>query len=181
MQKNLRTTSFILLVPLGLAGITNALQAQSLERTLISTGGKIASAPQVDLNYSIGELAIATLQGTGNTTVICTEGFQQKLQKDVLKTEPRVDWYGVRVDAYPNPVKDYLTVYVYDDNLDDYRVELYDASERLIQQYKLQQNKLVIPVQYLPSGFYWLKFFNTRLQKSGQYKKFKPFKIIKVN
>lgn len=155
---------------------------QGIERSLVGTGGKVVTAKNIELNYSVGELAVATLQGTGSTTVVCTEGFQQKQIKDVTSIDIRMTWTGLlRVDAYPNPVRNNLTVYVYDDNFDEYRVDLYDGSERLLQRYTLQQNKLIIPMQQYPAGFYWLKFSNSRLQKAGIAHKFKPFKIVKVN
>lgn len=182
MRKDLlKQQGLVLCSPLLLL-LSDTLHAQTMERTLIGTGGTIAKAQQVELNYSLGELAVATLQGSGPTTLICTEGFQQKNNTDIKEIDIRQTWTGLlRVDAYPNPVRNNLTVYVYDNNFDDYRVDLYDGSERLLQRFTLQQNKLIIPMQQYPAGFYWLKFFNTRLQKQGISKKFKPFKIIKVN
>lgn len=182
MRKDLlQQPGFLLCSPLFLL-FPNIGHSQSIERSLVSTGGKLVTAGRVELNYSIGELAVATLQGTGPTTLVCTEGFQQKQNTDIHEPDIRMTWTGLlRVDAYPNPVRNNLTVYVYDNNFDEYRVDLYDASERLIQRYTLQQNKLIIPMQGFPAGFYWLKFFNTRLQKAGIHKNFKPFKIIKVN
>jgi hypothetical protein len=182
MRKNLLQHPGLFLSGLSLFLFTDFCEGQTIERSLIGTGGKISTVQQVELNYSIGELAVATLQGTGATTLICTEGFQQKQITDVKEIDLRMVWSSrLRADAYPNPVRNNLTVYVYDDNFDEYRVDLYDASERLLQRYTLQQNKLIIPMQQFPAGFYWLKFFNTRKQKAGIQQHFKPFKIIKVN
>jgi hypothetical protein len=182
MQKNLRRHQGLFICSLTFFSFIDFCYGQSIERSLLGSGGKITTVQQVELNYSIGELAVATLQGTGPTTLICTEGFQQKLITDIKEIDIRMTWYSrLRVDAYPNPVRNNLTVYVYDDNFDEYRVDLYDGAERLLQRYTLQQNKLIIPMQQFPVGFYWLKFFNTRRQKNGDYKRFKPFKIIKVN
>lgn len=151
--------------------------AQKLERTLIGVSGTSTKTPTVQLNYSIGELANNTLKGTGPTTVICTEGFQQKENKDVAAFNPREQWYDmIRVDAYPNPFTDNLTIYVYDNNFDRYRVEITDESERVVGRYDLQQNKLIVSLKQLPAGFYWLRFYN-----SNNTKHYKPFKLIKMN
>lgn len=183
MRKRLLLHPSPLLYPVALL-VSGVCYGQSLERTLVSNGGKISTVQNIELNYSVGELAVATLQSAAGSSdvFVCTEGFQQKQITDVKEVDLRTVWYNrLRVEAYPNPVRTNLTVYVYDDNFDEYRVDLYDASERLLQQFTLQRNKLVIPMQQYPAGFYWLKFFNTRRQKDGTYNNFKPYKIIKVN
>lgn len=184
MQKSLLKCSCLFILCLSFIVFRQPVYGQSLERVLLAAGGKVSAVNQLELNYSIGELAVATLQATGSTgtAFICTEGFQQKLITDIKDVDLRTAWYSrLRVEAYPNPVRTNLTVYVYDDNFDEYRVDLYDAADRRLQQYTLQKNKLIIPMQQYPAGFYWLKFFNTRRQEDGSYKKFKPYKIIKVN
>ncbi|SIS58082.1 Por secretion system C-terminal sorting domain-containing protein [Filimonas lacunae] len=181
MRKNLLLRPSPLLFPICIL-FSGVCYGQSLERTLVGSAGTLTSAQGVEVNYSIGELAVATLTSKSNDAFVCTEGFQQKQIVETSKFDTRTQWYSrIRVEAYPNPVRTNLTVYVYDDNFDDYRVDLYDASERLIKQFNLQKNKLVIPMQQYPAGFYWLKFFNTRRQKDGTYTNFKPYKIIKVN
>lgn len=181
MRKNLLQHPSPLIYPIAVL-FSGICYGQSIERSLVGSGGKLTIVGQLELNYSIGEMAVATLQSNGGPAFVCTEGFQQKLITDVKEVDIKTAWYSrLRVEAYPNPVRTNLTVYVYDDNFDEYRVDLYDASERLLQQYTLKRNKLEIPMQQYPAGFYWLKFFNTRRQLDGSYKKFKPYKIIKVN
>lgn len=182
MRKNLLQHPSPLLFPVTVL-FAGVCYGQSIERSLVGSGGKLSVKGNIELNYSVGEMAVATLQSSGNSTAfVCTEGFQQKQITDVKEVNIRTAWYSrLRVEAYPNPVRNMLTVYVYDDNFDEYRVDLYDASERLLQQYTLNRNKLEISMQQYPAGFYWLKFFNTRRQKDGTYQNFKPYKIIKVN
>jgi hypothetical protein len=49
-------------------------QSQSIERSVISNAGKSVSAPGIQVDYTLGELAISTLGANG---ISLTQGFHQ--------------------------------------------------------------------------------------------------------
>lgn len=86
----------IFLICLGLG----VLEAQSLERQVISTTGNYSTTSGLQLSATVGEPATPTLQ---SGTIILTQGFQQP-DKDIAG---RIEDLGVALDytLYPNPTK----------------------------------------------------------------------------
>ena len=82
-------------------------QTYTLTPTVISTAGHYNSAGGYSLSGTVGELAVTTLDPDGS--YILTQGFQQPFPLGVnpVIDAPGIDW---SVNAYPNPVSDYLNI-----------------------------------------------------------------------
>ena len=61
-------------------------------------------------------------------------------------------------DIYPNPASDMVTVKVKNGNGKE--VELHDITGRLISTYKLKDNKAIINVNGIASGYYYLSVYH---------------------
>lgn len=98
MKKTISILMMALMIPL--------VSGQSLSPTVIATAGGNLSNANVSLSFTAGEVAVTTLQGT---SLILTQGFQQPFELDVAGAvnDLSVNW---TVQAYPNPVFDYLTI-----------------------------------------------------------------------
>ena len=73
-----------------------------LNPTVISSAGGYAEATDINLAWTLGELAVSTLS---TTDMILTQGFQQPFLLDIGDAidDPEFNW---SVNAYPNPVTD---------------------------------------------------------------------------
>lgn len=107
----------------------NVLLAQSLSPTVISTAGHFSSAGGYSLSGTIGELAITTLDPGGS--YILTQGFQQPFDIGVTPgfEDLGLDW---SVNAYPNPVSDFLNIRFNIENPADFTIELLDITGKKI-------------------------------------------------
>ncbi len=75
------------------------LNAQSLERKVVASGGTFATSANLQLDYTIGDLVVAT--GSAGT-VIVTQGFQQGNTGSVGVTPPKVK---TDLAVFPNPTQ----------------------------------------------------------------------------
>lgn len=100
-------------------------QTYQLTPTVISTAGEYGSAGGYSLSYTIGELAVATLDPGGS--FILTQGFQQPFAVGVnsIFDDLGMDW---SVNAYPNPVTDFLNIRFNIENPVDFNVEIIDLT-----------------------------------------------------
>lgn len=93
------------IMSLTFAMIPFILCAQSTERQVIATTGTTASSANVQVSYTIGETATATL---APGSIIVTQGFQQPDEQIAVGVD---EWASdLSVNAYPNPVSDNLVL-----------------------------------------------------------------------
>lgn len=84
------------------------LKAQAIERQVVASSGTSVVTAQLSLSYTIGETFITTGVGTSN---ILTQGFQQI---ELLKSGTNDAKIIGKVQLFPNPTKDILTISVED-------------------------------------------------------------------
>lgn len=135
------------------AAITNA---QSLTPTVIASAGDYLSNGSLSLSFTLGEVAVTTLQ---STNLILTQGFQQPFELDVgnaVEKKP-INW---SVKAYPNPVTDILNIRFTIKNTDDYTLQLMDITGKKLQVKKLNAVSsgeiYELDMTDLPPGIYLL-------------------------
>lgn len=86
------------------AGLFCAM-GQSIERNVIASTGRSASAGNIQVDYTLGEVAITTLQSPANKL---TQGFHQPTDISVgISQQP--NWL-LQLEAYPNPTENRLTL-----------------------------------------------------------------------
>lgn len=64
---------YTMIISLLLLGVTSTSQAQSIQKQILSTGGRKMSAGGVTLNYTLGEMAVAKHSNAGGSIA---QGFQ---------------------------------------------------------------------------------------------------------
>lgn len=115
---------FHVIIFLSLLSVTGF--GQILSPTVISSAGGYLSNANVSVSFTVGEVAVTTLQGT---SLILTQGFQQPFELDVgtaVNNLP-VNW---AVDAYPNPVSEYLNIRFSVAQEKDFILQITDLSGR---------------------------------------------------
>lgn len=148
---------------------------QSLERSVISSGGSYLENGNLSLSFTIGEVAIATR--TGGSFII-TEGFQQTEVVAVPTTGIKTPEYINNIIAYPNPTESFLNINLNTKKPVDLIFELFDqlgrrtrfSGESLKENLSIQHQ---IDLMGLPAGIYQL------LVKTNHGNPVKAFKVIK--
>lgn len=151
------TLCFMLSVP---------LFSQSIQNSVVSSGGASASNGGLTIDYTIGEPVIETFTATGQTL---TQGFHQT-NLTVVAIE-NVELFS-EINVYPNPAKYYVNIDI-PAGFDVLKLTLYDALGRVITSKLKSEGLVTIDVTGLATGNHYLQV----LDKSNN--KFKTFKIIK--
>jgi hypothetical protein len=111
---------------LGALLVTHALNAQTIERQVVSSGGGYNSASGVSISSTVGDLVINT-STVGSFTL--TQGFQQSTLPstgvDMVKTD-------VKYQLYPNPASNEISLSLQSTNKVTLSFLILDVSGKLI-------------------------------------------------
>jgi len=162
MLKNRKCLACALL----LMALVGSLSAQSL----INTSGNSVKTEKVQLQWSIGEVAIESLIGN---SVILTQGVHQVWMDLVsVQTFSKDDF---TVKAYPNPVRRELQIELQGNKPANMELRLYGVAGKLVYTKKISmlEEQLAISFSRYDAGIYHLILLNS----SGE--KLKNLKLIK--
>jgi len=96
-------------------------EAQQLSHQVLVPAAGIVLTTGVSMSHTIGEPSVVLLSSGFNDL---TQGFQQPLVKLIPVVLPQ----GTGVEAYPNPVKEYLYIRLYGDVPRKFSIHLYSSS-----------------------------------------------------
>lgn len=118
-----------------------------LSPAVISSAGGYAETGNISLSWTLGELAVTTVNGE---SMMLTQGFQQGDLESVGFSLDPIEW---QIIAYPNPVVSALNIQF--DLLEpgDFHIEIQDITGRLM---RLEDYDKIYPgdvVQFDMSGF----------------------------
>lgn len=139
-------------------------QNVQLAPTVIASAGGYGEAGGISLSWTLGELAVSTLQ---QGDLILTQGFQQSNLGPVDVVEKlQIDW---QILAYPNPVRDELNIQFNMQESNDFLIEIQDVTGRTMSQ---KQYKEVFPGDIVPvdistykEGIYFFRIFTPDQQQ----------------
>ncbi len=134
------------------------------EPSVIASGGGQGKTETISISWTLGELATTTLTGGD---IILTQGFQQPFDFGTGISTKEMNW---EITAYPNPVKDDISIKFEIDRPREFLIEIQDVTGRVI---SLEQHKEIFPgdvVQLNTSSFtygvYFLKVFTSDKEQS---------------
>ncbi len=168
-------------IPLLMAAIALSLSASAQTRTVVASAGGESQSGKVNLNWTLGETAVATVS-LGNGELL-TEGFQQP---DLLRVEPAESVNPLpRYDAAPagaitiapNPVSTKLNIQIPETwNQEALAVELFDANARKIRNGRIEPGLATAQwdMSAQPAGTYWLRIIAPGAKQA------QTFKIVKI-
>jgi|GEM_PF-463425 len=171
MKMNKKIKSYLLILFFGLISI-EAIIAQSISPSVISTTGNYSVSGGYSLSATTGELIVPTFI---NSTYILTQGFQQPSRKLL-----NVDDYSnglFNVSIFPNPFADNFFIEISNAYHDNFLIEIFDLlGQRLNDNYIINNiygtTKFEINTKSLPIAVYILRVSTTD-------NKFQ--KVIKIN
>lgn len=148
----------------------------SLDPTVISTAGGYDKTDEITLEWTIGEIAVATYSADGH---MLTEGFHQPL----LKVED-IELPGLKhaddlaVAIMPNPVRSILNIEITDPQKRILEFELIDAQGRLVTSIAMDTyvQNLQLNLSDYSAGFYVLRVIHPATRTLVD-----AFKVSKVN
>ena len=150
--------------------------AQSLSPSVISSAGDSDHTDDITLEWTIGELAVATYYADGR---MLTEGFHQPLLNVEKIFPPGNDEQDeIVVTIAPNPVKYTLGVEIVDPQKRLLELQLFDAQGRLVEHTKMdaQTQNLEFDMSNFASGFYVLRIIDPTSQTLLE-----AYKVAKIN
>lgn len=129
---------------------------------VIASQGNSYSNSSVSIDFTIGEVVIATLNNTGNTL---TQGFHQT-NLTVLAIDDFDINYQARV--FPNPTQDLLQVEI--QNFEGLNFKMYDIQGRQLSQQKIYSINTSINTTPYAKGLYLLVILNENNQLLKTYR-----------
>lgn len=143
-----------------------SLQAQE---AILSAGGD-ASGSGGSISCSVGQLVYTTNTASNGYSV--AEGVQQPYEISVIIGVEEDIGLSLECLAYPNPVKDHLTLRIVDYENENLSYQLYDMNGNLLESEKLTGSKTKISMEEFVTASYFLRITDNQ-------KEIKIFKIIK--
>ena len=129
---------------------------------VIASQGNSYSNTSMSIDFTIGEVVIATLNNTGNTL---TQGFHQT-NLTVLAIDDFDINYQARV--FPNPTQDLLQVEI--QNFEGLNFKMYDIQGRQLSQQKINSMNTTINTTPYAKGLYLLVILNENNQLLKTYR-----------
>lgn len=157
-MKNLLSLTFLLFI---------ALEGKS-QYVIGSIGGE-GNVGNMNINYTVGEAVIATIE---NDSTTLTQGFHQP---SYVLTAINETFLPGAVMVFPNPATSILYVQFEDIELENITISLYDITGRSIISSKVSTDIWQIDLSGLANGYYLLTVTDLKNHQSNS------FKIIKSN
>jgi len=134
----------------------SAIWAQSLSPSVIASAGGYISNSTHSLSWTLGEIAITTITGSGYTL---NQGFQQALViGTAVEDNPLINW---SIQTYPNPVNDILRIRFSLENTASFLVELLDMTGKKMVIRTLENvshgDEVDLDMSHLAAGIYIIK------------------------
>lgn len=141
----------------------------NMNNQLIGSAGTNFSNSTCQLSFSIGETLTSSLT---SSSLLLTQGFQQPIKWKSTNSLSITDFTNSGIDIYPNPFSTTITI-INENNL-QLRCRLYDLTNRLVNDFDMNEHVHSIDLSHLPAGTYHLVFTNN---DSHQF----TFPLIKIN
>lgn len=143
--------SLTVILPLS-AIVHTSLRAQSITPQVVASSGAHAATPNAQLSWTLGEVAVTTLSGGGNTL---TQGFHQTYDISTLVEESPE---GMTVTVFPNPATDMVSISL-SGVFPELLVSLHDMGGKLVHDSRSQEGQALIhlPTGSLATGTYLLR------------------------
>ena len=151
---------------------TGQVCAQSTNPEVLSTAGKTFQGNAIQLDWTIGDLAISSIQ---NSNYQITQGFHQPYY--IVSKIHEFPLAIGQIKLFPNPTTDYLSLEFSFEEQSTFIIQLFDTSGKMIW-VKTKKGKEIednISLRDLPNGSYFLSFIVDETLYS------KTFKIQKIN
>ncbi len=126
---------------------------------IISTAGNFDTGATKNVSWTMGEIAVETLQ---SDQVVLTQGFQQS--KIIITKVEKSKKPDFKLNLYPNPTENDLIIEIFDKPEANLKGYLYTTEGELIKYVKIESKITTLNLENLVNGMYILKICNAKNQ-----------------
>jgi len=160
-------TLFYTLIVFCLLSFRTTIQAQTLDRVALSSGGISSDT----INATIGEIFVFSVNASGISLDAGAQSDQNNtggMTTTVTKTEINL----TELLIYPNPVEDYLNLQINGLSSETVSFQVYDVAGNLVLQLNSvgANNLHRLQVNHLPQGNYFVQGYTPKGETIGQIK-----------
>ena len=112
-----------------------SVSGQSISSYVVASAGESVETSDVSISWTLGEIAIETLEDNGNTLIL-TQGFQQAYF-DITSIEDPILSNNFKLKVYPNPASEFVWVELESDEINEVLIEMFDLNGKLVYNSKL--------------------------------------------
>jgi hypothetical protein len=154
--------------------MTTKAISQNISQDVIATSGSSGRTPTLNIDWTIGEQAVETYNGT---TQIYTQGFQQPLLRITPQPTSDISFPGAEIIVAPNPFVQSITARIRLEEKQDVSIHILDAQGKKLLSSPATSDFVPVSInmQQFATGTYYLNF----LDPKGTL--IKSFKILKTN
>jgi len=109
--------------------VVSYANGQSVSSSVVATAGNSVETGDINVSWTVGEVAVETL-GTAGQTVVLTQGFQQGYFEITSIGDPLNSEF--KINVYPNPASDFIWIDLKSENKIDAIVEIYNMEGKLV-------------------------------------------------
>ena len=140
-----------------------------ISQSVISSSGNSNSSDDYTISWTIGELAISTIN---NSDITLTQGFHQPLIVDVIPTGIESSFL-LEMKAFPNPTFDRV-IFEGGDPVGIYHIRMIDKLGRILEEKSLPYEDLFLEMTRYENGTYLVEVIENETGKR------KIFNIVKT-
>lgn len=150
-----------------------SVRGQSLERSVIASGGAMDKAGNYSLEWTLGEPVSST---SYTDSKIYTQGFNQPYLKVKFKTIVLPSLITYKLTVAPNPVQSVLNVYWWTDQEPAINLRLSDAYGRILttKSFNVKSGNTQFDMRNMAGGMYFLQVHNSKGILINTYQIVKP-------
>jgi hypothetical protein len=149
-------------------------QAELNAQSAVSASGSVALGSGGSVSYTVGQIAYSFYSDKAYSV---TQGVQQPYEISITTSLGGANAITLTCEAYPNPVKTDLTLYIENYINENISYSLIDEVGKLVDFGKINLKRTIIPMDKYVEATYYLKVEQAADKSSP--KKTKVFKIIK--
>jgi hypothetical protein len=137
------------------------VHGQSVSSYVVATAGESAEAGGLSISWTLGEIAIETLEDNNNTLIL-TQGFQQGYFEITSIGDPLSNNFNLKI--YPNPARDYVWIDLESDEVKSAVIELYDLQGKLVlnDEFNIIEGPNKVDLQELGGSQYILRVIDSK-------------------
>lgn len=130
------------------------------QEAITTTGGE-ATGTGGSASYTVGQVFYQTHAGVDGSVA---EGVQQPYEISIV-TEVETNFViDLKIDAYPNPTTDFLTLSIVDSDLSNMSYQLYNMQGRDIKSHEILSPETKIDLENLQPATYFVKVLQNNVE-----------------
>lgn len=130
----------------------STVSAQTIEPSLLTTAGDSFQNETIQLDWSIGELAIETIS---SANIILTQGLHQAEIEVITNIEEDL----ISISIYPNPASEFISFQTEYHKYPQLKTIIHDGMGKMVLESNINGRDDLLDISDLKDGVYYLKIY----------------------